>query len=297
MTFRLVVTGAGGFLGGRVVALALARGHDVTALVRDHEHSLPKSSRLDVRTWNADDPGDAGAWMRGANAIAHLAAFYPTQMSDPRHAASCLRTNSLGTLDVLQAAHEEHCHFVYLSGGQLYRAQGTPAAEESPIWPARHGVYYLASKLVGELYVDHFSETHGASTTIIRAGSLYGPGLNRGVVNHFLRCARDRASFDAATDYAVDLTFVDDVAWAVLECAEHNHRGIYNIGSGVATTMASLGQMVLGLLGAPASLLNARPFGQPGFDPLDVHRAREILGFRPTRLDEGLRLTAEDLPA
>lgn len=95
---RLVVTGATGFVGARVIDCALSRGYEVTALARDPERiATRKGSGLRVEQWTVGDPLPP---LGRSDAVLHLAAYIPADLSDPREAARCFEVNTNGALEV-----------------------------------------------------------------------------------------------------------------------------------------------------------------------------------------------------
>ncbi len=98
---RAFVTGATGFLGGRLVRLLGERGDEVVALVRDRG----RAGELDAELVEGDlsDRARVAAQMRGADAVFHLAADYKVGIpkSEP---AAMIDTNVRGTENVLDAA-------------------------------------------------------------------------------------------------------------------------------------------------------------------------------------------------
>jgi putative NADH-flavin reductase len=68
---KIVVLGATGNTGSRVVEAALARGHEVTALVRDPARVTQTHPRLNVRGGHPTAPADVAAAVRGADAVVH----------------------------------------------------------------------------------------------------------------------------------------------------------------------------------------------------------------------------------
>ena len=86
---RLVISGASGFVGTRLLEMALAAGWQVTALARKHDHDLwarLAGPRLSIEQWSIEDQGQRSDFMAGADAICHLAAFIPPDFSDPAYA-------------------------------------------------------------------------------------------------------------------------------------------------------------------------------------------------------------------
>lgn len=290
----LAVTGAGGFVGRRLVAAALARGWTVRALVRDPQ-ALPATERLTAARWDALDPVAAAPHLGGVDAVCHAAAFIPADTGDPAALERCLRINVLGTLGLLTAATEAGVpRFVHLASANAYAPAPGPVDEAHPLYPSHRAPYYLTSKLAGEVLVDHWGRSGKVAACILRLASVYGPGMGGGLVKLFadgLRAGRPITVQDGGR-YGVDLVAVDDVVAAILAAVRADAVGPFNIGSGVRTTTRELAELLGELTGADRSLVTVEPAAgapsDPGFAALDVARARAELGYRPTDLRAGL---------
>ena len=277
---------------------ALSAGYRVTATVRPGKR-LPgiEHERLSVGEWDAGAGPLAPRLLEGVSAVCHLAAFYPPDMKASEFAEACLRVNALGTLHLLEAIAGRAIRMVHVSAGQMYRRLGRLATEEDPVWPASRAPFYLSSKLLAELYVDQFVGHRGTRATVLRVGSIYGPGMHDGLVHRFLTKASKGESIEliAGSPYTVDLVYVGDVVQAALSAIDLDRSGVFNIGSGAAATLALVAREAVVACDAPGSLVVEVPATgppDPGFDALDISRARESLRFAPTALADGLRMTA-----
>lgn len=289
----LAVTGATGFVGKRLVPEALARGWTVRALVRDPS-GVAAADGLTALPWDAARPEDAARHLAGVDVLCHLAAFIPADTADPTAAERCFAVNALGTLGLLRAAAEAGVpRLVHLSTGNAYAPAPGPVGEQHPLYPSRRAPYYLASKLAGEIFADHWSRSGRLPACILRVASVYGPGMAGGVVKLFadrLRAGRPITLQDSGR-YGVDLVAVEDVVEAILAAALAGATGPFNIGSGVRTTTRRLSELLLELTGADPRLVTVLPASRApdeGFAALDISRARAELGYRPTELREGL---------
>ena len=119
---HLVVTGASGFIGTRLVEVAIKAGWEVTALLRDTAQlSHLNCVLLRTERWHTGQDLLSRGLLSGVDAICHLASFIPPDYGDPIHAAECFRVNALGTLELSQQASEAKVgRFVLFSSGQIY---------------------------------------------------------------------------------------------------------------------------------------------------------------------------------
>lgn len=287
----IAVTGASGFVGARIVRRALEAGRPVIALARSRgllenfDHP-----RLSFRRWRIGDP-----LPEGVGAVCHAAAHIPSNYADQTQAEECFRANALGALDAFEASIAAKAeHFVLLSTGQIYKRTGEPAKEDDAAYPAERAVYYLSSKLCAELFVEHKRLIHSHPASILRLSSVYGPGMRGdGVMLRFARAAAAGAPIKVQDggSYAADFVHVDDVAAATVAAIDRRAEGVFNIGSGAATSALDLARIVADVFGREATSVEVAPkgSGRGGFDALDISKARERLGFEPRSVELGVR--------
>ncbi len=291
---KLLVTGAGGFVGRRLVPAAQAAGHEVISLFR-RRGSAPEPSEHGPSFFaDLSDRAAVTAVLSSVrpNVILHTAARIPRHGSeDP---TSFFDDNVRGTVHLLAAAREVCVdHIVFSSSMAVY---GTP--EYVPVdeaHPTAPDTVYGVSKLEGELYARLFARTGGPAVTVLRYSGVFGQGQRGGAIPTFItRCARDEPiTLHAGGRPSSDYVWVEDVARANLLAVEAAGRSgsfsFYNIGSGVEVSVARLAHMIRDLahshseirVSEEASLRDFR-FGY------DVSRARVELGYTPVPLEEAL---------
>ena len=293
MTASVVVTGASGFLGRRLVARLAREAWDVRPMSRRAGHgpgSLPYP----------EDGAFAAEPLRGTEAIVHAAAYVPPRGDDEAYAEECLRINAVHTLRLLRAAAGAGVRrFVYISAGNAYALGATPRRECDPLYPDAHGAYYLHSKLAGELYVSAFQRAGAIATVVLRPSSIYGPGMpEQAMVARFLDQARRGHALELSHGggFGADLVYVDDVVEAVVRALATRASGIFNVGSGQRTTALEAARAALRAAGADESRLRVTGSATPmhGFCALDSTLARDVLGLVPTPLAEGIRRWLEE---
>ena len=113
----IAITGASGFIGRRVVEIALGSGWRVRALCRDvSKFSSVRREGLEVRAWSLDSETDHTAGLAGVDAVCHAAALVPTNLQDVSLASECFEANAAGTARLLDSAVKTGvASFVYLS--------------------------------------------------------------------------------------------------------------------------------------------------------------------------------------
>jgi UDP-glucose 4-epimerase len=291
---KAVVTGGAGFIGSHVVDTLLDRGDHVVVIdsfatgrrenVRDEATLVERDIREDLR--------DAVA---GAEVVFHLAAQADvgTSVERPEYDAE---VNVLGTLRVLEAARAAGAHVVFSStGGAVYGETVRPAREDDPLTPLAP---YGASKLAGEQYLATWNRLHGTGHVTLRFANVYGPRqlpkLEGGVIAIFFNrvVAREKVTIFGDGEQTRDFVYVADVVAAMLAAAGHR-GGVFNVGTGIETSVNRLYSVMQDITGTDAEPEYAPArLGDLLRSTVDATRAERELGWRPERtLEAGLAET------
>lgn len=294
---RILVTGGAGFVGSNVVDALVKRGDDVTALddlsTGDRKNLAASGAPL-VTADIAHGPALFASLERQEfEAVVHLAS--KTKVGQSVEQPDLYRGVIVeGTANVLGAA--QACgarRFVnFSSGGVIYGETVNCAHEGVPIAPlSPYGKY----KAEAEALVD------GArmSSLTLRPANIYGPrqrkDLEGGVVAQFHGCWRDGSPINVRGGGTMerDYMYVGDVCDAVIAALGSERQGVYNIGTGVATSVARLVALMTDVLGPPSEVRQVPALaGELQRNCLDVGKAARDGFWRPrTALAEGLRLT------
>ncbi len=177
---RILVSGAGGFIGGHLVAALVAEGCavravDVKPLERWYQlHPQAESLELDLRRREA-----CAQAVRGAPRVYNLAADMGGMGFIETHKAACMLSVLINT-HLLEAAREAGCErFFFSSSACVYAAdrQTDPevvALRESDAYPAMPEDGYGWEKLFSERMCRHFREDYALATRVARYHNVYG---------------------------------------------------------------------------------------------------------------------------
>lgn len=295
---RILVTGADGFIGSRVLGLLRDLGLGRQGNIR--HYSLPDG---DLRS-----ASDARWAVKGSDVVLHLAADVGGSGYSEKHGADQYRNCSAIDLTVLEAAREAGAtRVVILSCAAAYPASAASPRVESAMFdgpPSDSQLGYGLAKRNGLALAMLYTRQYGISMSGVVAGYAYGPGDHfddtaQIAASTIRQCSSSAAgSIDVAGDGSAvhDFVYVDDVVRGVLLAAEHLAPGTYaNVGSGVETSERTLVETIVELTGYKGSVrFLGKRSTDGGRQSLDISKAARELGYQPqTTLREGLQKTIE----
>jgi UDP-glucose 4-epimerase len=243
----VLVTGAGGLIGNRLVPNLLSRGHRVVATARRNISPVSGCKVVVGDLLETRVRQDAIATLLHGDerrlAIVHLAA-----MSDAAQArgnrGQAFATNTLLVEQLLAdcADHGIRC-FLMASTGLVYATRGMePLTEDSPTFPRS---LYSATKLAAEMMVRGYACDFGLRGEILRFSNVYGPtSPENTVMGRILNQLRrgGRVSVDSREPVR-DFIYVDDAVDAVSRLLETEvESGTYatNVSTGEGTSIGDL---------------------------------------------------------
>jgi nucleoside-diphosphate-sugar epimerase len=301
----VLVTGAGGFVGSRVVELLAARGDievialDVVATPRGEEVSrLPGVELEIVDLRDIDTLNGIVARVQG---IIHLAAVRTQASSKRPRDAHDVNVGSTYDLLTLATTHGVE-RFVFGSTNTMYGPyadpQAPPSSEAQP-WVCKGINMYAATKLASEAYLEAFANAGGPDYVSLRIGPIYGPRVSpgsNGAMTLDLLEALDKGEPPVvrwAREAIHSFVFVDDVAAAAIAAltSEQTNLAVNVVGEPITT--AALCERTVELYGHDPSLIDWRE-ERVRYQRVSQDRMREVLGFVPeTTTDDALRALIE----
>ncbi len=251
---KMLVTGATGFLGGRLARVLREDGHEVTGMGR----SPQAGRRLEqdgVRFVSAE-LGDAEAVKRIFDSaefevVFHCGAYSASWGRDEDFRAA----NVEGTANVAEACLLRGVpRLVHVSTPSVYFGAGSRiGVRESDPLPRKQASAYARTKLLAEQEVRRAAE-RGLGTIVLRPRALYGPG-DRTILPRLIE-ANDKTGVPliAGGGALIDLTYVDDAVRALKLAATAPPDalgGTYNISGGAPIRFADAAELLFAKLGRP----------------------------------------------
>lgn len=242
----VLVTGANGKIGRRLVPLLLKRGHSVIASARE-AHGADGCTPIagDLAAPTVRQAAMSALVRQGAErcALIHLAAFADAA-AVRLQCAQAFASNVQLTQQLLETAVEFKVpRFLLASTGLVYSAaSASPIVEDAPLAPRS---YYAATKLAAEALVQGYAAEGCLRGEIFRLSNVYGPDSPENTVSgRILAQLRRREAIQVATREPVrDFIYVDDAASAI--CAHLENSGtqacrVTNISSGRGVSIGEL---------------------------------------------------------
>jgi UDP-glucose 4-epimerase len=302
---RIVITGGAGLIGSHVVDELLRRGAvDIVVLdnfsrgrLQNLSDALP-SGRVHVVEGDIRNERDVEGAVAGARVVFHEAAIRITQCAEePRLAKDVLVDGTFNVLDACVKA--KVARVVAASSASIYGL-----AEHFPTDESHHGygnrTLYGAMKLFNEGLLRSFSDMYGLSYVALRPFNVYGPRMDtHGAYTEVL--IRWMDAIDSGRPPTIfgdglqtmDFVHVTDVARAsVLAALSPVSDAVFNVGTGVETSLLDLAQMLLKVMGSSLQpqYAEARKVNPVPRRLASVDAAARALDFRATvGLEEGLR--------
>ena len=266
---RLLVTGATGRVGSRLVPRLLERGDTVRVLLRSHEQAESfRKLGAEVAVGDLRQPATLTQAVAGVSAVVHLAAFFRGASEAEARAA-----NYEGTLALARAARRAGASkFIYISTNLVYGpGRGRPMREDDePRPPSDH--FYPITKLAAERALAQFYQDQATALCILRLAFVYGDGDP-----HLAESLNLTRTWPPAK--RLHVVHHADVAQGIMLSLDKLEAGgqIYNVADDTPTPVSEIWQ--LNGLTEPSTLDSE--VADPWEGIVDTAKIKTQLGFRP----------------
>ena len=307
---KVLVTGAGGFIGSHLIERLIDLGADVKGFARYNSRNdwglleiIPslKLDSLQIISGDLQDYDAVFSAVRDVDVIFHLGSLIsiPYSYIRPR---DTIENNILSTLNILTAARDLGVEkVVHTSSSEVYgTALYVPIDEKHPLQGQSP---YSASKIGADKIAESFYCSFDLPVATIRPFNTYGPRQSaRAIIPTIITQAIEQEKIKLGSLFPTrDYTFVKDTVNGFISTAESKSSigEVINIGSNFEISMGDLAQRISSLLNKDIEITQdssrVRPFkSEVKRLWCDNAKAKRLLGWEPqVSLDEGLKETIE----
>lgn len=304
---KILVTGAGGFIGSHLVERLLARGYEVKAFVRYNSRNfwgwleqIKNKEKIEIIAGDIRDYDSVFHAMKDCKQVFHLAALIgiPYSYFSP---LAYIKTNVEGTYNILQAAKEHGVKkIIHTSTSEVYgTAQFVPITEEHPTNPQSP---YAATKAAADFLALSFYRSFNLPVAIIRPFNTYGPRQSaRAVIPTIISqiiSGSERIRLGSLFPTR-DLTYIKDTVEGFLKIAESEKSigEVINIGSGFEISIEVLANLITKIMKVKIKVETGKERQRPKKSEVerlyaDIAKVKKITGWSPKySLEEGLKET------
>jgi len=303
---KVLVTGAGGFIGSHLTEALLTEKAIVKAFVKYNSRNdwgwledVSKHPELSVCTGNLTDFDAVCKATADCDIVFHLGSLIaiPYSYENPR---DVFETNVMGTYNVMKAALEHKCKIIHTSTSEVYgTAKSIPIKEDHPL----HGQSpYSASKIGADKVAESFHKSFNLDVTTIRPFNTYGTRQSaRAFVPTVITQALTQKTIHVGNlEPKRDMNFVIDTVKGFLLASQADCQGeIINLCSNKTISMKDLVNMIKDLVNPKLVIkVDDQRIRPDGSEVMllqgDNSKALKLLNWKPgTELESGVQQTVD----
>ena len=304
---KVLVTGAAGFIGSRLVEKLVESGAAVRAFIRYTSRAElgllatlphPILDQLEFVRGDLRDPSAVRNALKDIGIVFHLGALISIPYSYV-HPVETVHTNVLGALNILEACRKTGSRLGHASSSEVYgSAMRVPIDEEHPLQGQSP---YSASKIGADKLVEAYFRSFDVPSITVRPFNTYGPGQStRAVIPTIITQTihSDRIKL-GNLDSIRDFTYVDDTVEGFIAAARLDlwDGRVYNLGSGQEISIRKIAELIFEIMGKEVIVDIDQKRIRPEKSEVirlisDNSKAREKLGWMPkVSIRDGLTQT------
>jgi dTDP-4-dehydrorhamnose reductase len=299
---KILLTGAHGMLGRRLVKKLLKKNYDLIATARDGLQTAEVQTDHAAHHFLDITDGDAVYKLINSvkpDVIIHAAAMTQVDQCE-LNKIDCWNTNVTATRFIVDAARETKSKIIFISTDFVFDGTGGPYKEDDVPNPVN---YYGSSKLAAEKAIME-SEVEWAIVRTVLVIGKSGNDQRQNILTWVKDKLEKKEKIKVVHDQVRTPTFVDDLADGIILAIEKNAKGIFHISGKDTLTPYEMAKAVADFLHLDANLIervDANSFTQPAPRPpitgFIIDKANKELGYQPHSFNEVLSLVFADIPA
>jgi len=296
-----IVTGGAGFIGSHLSKYLISKGIKVTVIdnFSTGSESNLKSIRTKITLVNCDiSDNSIDDYFQNVDVVFNCAAIVGVKLATSKP-LEVLDQNISNVRKILDLCRKNNALHIFISSSEVYgNSLDMPVSENSVLVPVSP---YGLSKIVGETYCSSFKRKYGINSIIIRLFNVYGPGQDTNGLSWVLPSfiikllKNKKITIHGSGNHTRDFTFIDDTIRGIfLASVKGTYGEVYNIGTGVETSITDLGKLVIkkmNLSNDKSHFIRNRSF-QIYRRCADISKAKNDLGYTPSiSLSDGVSKT------
>ncbi len=239
---RILVTGAGGFIGSNICRALIDEKASVTAVVRNKQHISNLEDiqkKISIKEADLTDKKALRSLIRSNDIIIHAAAVDGGTLFKKRHADRIFHDNVHMTMNILECLKKSSVQkFLFVSTAEVYVTvpDKSHVSEESfsLFSPQRPEQWYAFSKVIGEHTVNLIGDTLGIKVIIVRPANIYGQNdhVNKKrlvpILLDAIKKNKKKLLLSGSGNDIRSFLHIDDYVKNLLQIIEVSNGGIYN---------------------------------------------------------------------
>jgi dTDP-4-dehydrorhamnose reductase len=291
---KILVTGASGLLGHKVVQLAIEKGHEVYALYNEHTISLGAPIKLDLT--DSERLRKAICELK-PDAIIHTAAYTDVDGCEVNRELAW-KVNAEATKHIAKASASIGSHLTYVSTDYVFDGEKGLYSEDDIPNPVS---YYGYTKLKGEEFINE----HAADWCIARTSVIYGwaPAGKQNFATWLINNLNQRRELKVLIDQYVSPTLNTNLAEMLIEIAERKITGTLHTAGAERICRHEFALKLVEIFNLDAGLIKSAKMDEipweakrPKDSSLNVSKALSILIKKPLELNQALKMMRKETP-
>ncbi len=297
---KILITGANGLLGQKLVALLTSKPHiQVVATSRGPDRSLLESPAYTYHSLDITQPAEVKRiiGLENPDVIIHTAAMTNVDECETNR-EKCWTLNVEAVQHLIQAATQHPCFFIHLSTDFIFSGESGRLHEEDEADPVN---FYGKSKLEAEKLILQSSLDYAIIRTIL----VYGvtPHMSRSNIILWVKeSLEQKKPIRVVDDQYRTPTLAEDLAMGCYLVAEKRCKGIFHISGKEMLTPYQMALQTADFFGLDASLItrtDSKAFKQAARRPpktgFMIDKAKKVLSYQPHTFREGIQKLSEQI--